>query len=212
MKRNDNQYIYVVLIKALTGLGGVARRFTKYDYTHIAVTYDLKANDFITFSRRKHYVPFDAGFMHEKIEHYAFGDHKRVKVKVFAIPLSEATSAGIQKYIKNIEEDQEYIFNLYSMITMPLVHGFRIYKVHNCMSFVAKIIELTKKVHMSKPYYKYNIKEMDELLQKYYWKEGYMYKEKDDKEYMNNPGLILKCKRFIELNGKLLYRMILKQM
>ena len=31
------RYIYIVLIKAHTGLGSVARKFTLYPYTHIAV-------------------------------------------------------------------------------------------------------------------------------------------------------------------------------
>ena len=54
-----------------------------------------------------------------------------------------------------INNDNEYIFNLYSMATMSLFHGFRIYKAHNCMSFVSKILKLSKSVNMTKKYYKY---------------------------------------------------------
>ena len=59
MKTKSEEYIYVVLVKALTGLGKFARCFSKYDYTHIAVCLNDKFDDFITFSRRKHFAPFD---------------------------------------------------------------------------------------------------------------------------------------------------------
>ena len=48
--------IYIVLIKAHTGLGKLAKTITKYDYTHIAVCFDNKLTEFITYSRRRHYL------------------------------------------------------------------------------------------------------------------------------------------------------------
>ena len=42
MKENQNNYIYIVLVKALTGLGKFARLTGKYEYTHIAVCLDEK--------------------------------------------------------------------------------------------------------------------------------------------------------------------------
>lgn len=209
MKNND--YIYIILIKALTGLGKFSRKISNYDYTHIAMSFDDELDDFITFSRKKHYSPFNAGFMHEKREHYAFGKNKSVKVKVYKIPVSKSNIKIIKEYINKIENDNEYIFNLYSMITMPIFHGIRIYKAHNCMSFVSKIIELSNTVEMKKKYYKYDIKEIDKLLEKYLLNEYYLEKDKDDDAYMNRDGIILNLKKFFVLNGKLLYRMLFKR-
>ena len=60
-----NDFIYIVLVKAHTGLGKVSRVLSGgYEYSHIAVCKDDRFEDFITFSRRRHYAPFDAGFMH----------------------------------------------------------------------------------------------------------------------------------------------------
>ena len=115
-----DEYIYIVLVKALTGLGRIARKITRYEYTHIAISLDENLEDFITFSRRKHYSPFDAGFMHEKREYYAFGKNKNVKVKVFKIKISQYNKEKIIEYIDKIENDKEYIFNFYSMIFMSL--------------------------------------------------------------------------------------------
>ena len=210
-KENQNNYIYVVLVKALTGLGKFARLTGKYDYTHIAVCLDEKLDKFYTFSRRKHYAPFDSGFMVETLDCYAFGKHKDVKLKVFKIPVSAENKDNIKKYIDNISNDSEYIFNFFSMITMSIFRGFKIYKAHNCMSFVTKIIELSDAVNMSKPYYKYNIKQIDELLIEYLYKEELFVKEKiETKEYMSYVGIIRNILYFVKLNGKLIYRLIAK--
>ena len=213
MKKNNNQdYIYIVLVKAMTGLGKFARKFSKYEYTHIAVCLNDKLDDFITFSRKKHYTPFDSGFMHENMDCYAFGNNEKIKLKIFKVPVTLDSKQSIIKYISKIENDKDYIFNLYSMATMSLFHGFRIYKALNCMSFVSKIIELSKSVSMSKKYYKYNIKELDILLSNYKYKEDYFYKTKiENKNYMDKVSFASNILMFFKLNGKLLYRIFSKR-
>ena len=207
----NNEYIYIVLIKALTGLGKLSREISKYEYTHIAISLDENLNDFITFSRKNHYSPFDAGFMHEKREHYAFGKNEKVKTKIFKVPILKKDKEKIIDYITKIENDNEYIFNLFSMITMPIFHGVKIYKALNCMSFVSKVIELSDSVKMKKEYYKYSIKEVDKLLENYLMKEEYLYKEKEDNKYMSKNGVIFNLKMFFKLNGQLIYRILFKR-
>lgn len=210
-RENKNDYIYVVLVKALTGIGKFARLTSKYDYTHIAVCLDEKFDKFYTFSRKKHYSPFDCGFMIETLDCYAFGKHNDVKLKIFKLPVSKENKNKIIKFIKRVSIDPKYIFNLFSMITMPIFHGFKIYKSYNCMSFVSKIIELSNTVNMSKAYYKYNIREIDELLIEYLYKEDFFKKQKIEKEeYMEYVGILKNILNFINLNLKLTYRLIVK--
>ena len=212
MKKINDEYIYVVLVKALTGLGKFARHFSKYDYTHIAICLDEKFDDFITFSRRKHFAPFDCGFMHETLDCYAFGKNKKVKLKIFKVPVSNTNKRQIEQFIENISDDQSYLFNFLSMVTMMIVHGFRIYKSYNCMSFVSKIIELSNSVKLEKPYYKYNIKEIDSLLGCYLYKEEFFTKEKTETEnYMDNVSVFKNIYLFFKLNGNLIYRLIAKR-
>lgn len=214
MKKTEktNNYVYVVLVKALTGLGKFARLTGKYEYTHIAVCLNEKLDKFYTFSRKKHYSPFDSGYMIETLDCYAFGKHQEVKLKIFKVPVSKANKNKIEKYIENISNDSEYVFNFFSMITMSMLHGFKIYKAHNCMSFVSKVVELTDSVDMSKEYYKYNIKDIDNLLNKYFYKEDYFKKTKtEQKEYMKYVSIIKNILYFIKLNTILIYRIIVKR-
>ncbi len=210
--KKENKYIYIVLVKALTGLGKFVRIFSKYEYTHIAVSLDESLNDFITFSRKKHYEPFNSGFMHETLDCYAFGDNKSVKLKVFKIPVSNESYKEINEFISSIENDNEYIFNLISMSTMGIFHGVSIYKSLNCMSFVSKVISLTKKINMNKKYYKYNIKELDNLLSDYFYKEELFYKKKNiNKSYMDRVNIFKNIKGFLSINTKLIYRLLFKR-
>ncbi len=212
MKNKNNDYIYIVLVKALTGLGKFARRFSKYEYTHIAVCMNKNIDDFITFSRKKHYTPFNSGFMHETLDCYAFGNNEKIKLKIFKLPVTIENKKIIEQYIKKVANDNEYIFNLYSMATMSLFYGFRIYKAHNCMSFVSKILKLSKSVNMTKKYYKYSIKDIDILLSDYKYKEEYFYKTKiQNKDYMDKVSFISNVGMFFRLNGKLLYRIFSKR-
>lgn len=208
----ENNEIYVVLVKANTGIGKFARIFSKYEYTHIAVSFDAKLDRFITFSRKKHYSPFDSGFMYETLDCYAFAKNESVKLKIFRLPVEKQRLLKIKDYIKSIENDKDYIFNLYSMATMPILHGFRIYKAHNCMSFVSKIIELSNVVHLEKKYYRYNIQEIDKLLSNYKYEEkDYYRKEIINKEYMNKVSIFKNIRLFLTLNFKLIYRLIFKR-
>ena len=176
------KYIYIVLIKAHTGLGSIARLATGYEYTHAAVCLDKKLEDFISYSRRRHYLPFDAGFTHEKRDFYAFGKHRNVKVRLFRLPADDEHYSKVMDFISLCENDSEQMFNLFSMITMPIIHGFEIYKAHNCMSIVTKIAELSGAVQPKRSCYKYNIMEIDKMLENYFFAEGYL-KRKPSEEY-----------------------------
>lgn len=205
---NKRNSLYVVLVRANTGLGKITRTLFGYEYTHIAVCFDRKLEDFVTFSRRRHFAPFDAGFMHEKRGHYAFGNRKTVKVKVFRVPVTADKMQEILHFVETVEQDKEYVFNLYSMLTMPFLHGFLIYKAHNCMSFVGKILELTGEITLQRPYYRYNIQEIEGLLTKYFYKEGRLKKRAKEQAYMKPVGLIENGKAFLRLNNILIRRLL----
>lgn len=206
---NDTDYIYIVLVKALTGIGEFARKLTKYDYTHIAVSFDESLTDFISFSRRNHYVPLDSGIMHEYRSCYAYGDIEEFKAKVFKLPVPREKLKEIKKIIYDFENDKDYMFNLFSMITMPILQGFPVYKTHNCMSFTGFIIKETGCIEMNKPYYKYSIPELDKLLTEYLFFEGNL--KKDDKVlkgYMIRPKFMNRAKISFKTIFKLLGRLI----
>ncbi len=203
--------IYIVLIKAHTGLGKISRKITKYDYSHISISMDESFTDFVTFSRRKHFSPFDSGFTHEHRNYYAFGKNENVKVKIFKVPVDKDSYNEIVDTINRFEKDKDNIFNIYSMVTMPIIHGFQIYKAYNCMSFVGLILKKTNAVKMDKPYYKYMIKDMDSLLTEYFYYEGFLDKLDFEDDYMDRIPVFKNVSDFFKLNLRLIGRIIFKQ-
>ncbi len=205
--------IYIVLIRAHTGLARMARLATGYPYTHIAVSLDSSLTNFITYSRRIHNLPACAGFMHEKRDYYAFGKYQCFGAKVFRLPVEDAQYRRILSFIRQCETDKEQLFNLLSMVTMPVLHGFPIYKAHNCMSFTARILALSGLFSMDRPDYRYDIRDMDRLMQSYCIYEGRLRR-------MDSPGYAAYMQPFplyrricsgCRLTGQLLYRMLTRK-
>lgn len=200
--------IYVVLIKAHTGLGSIARKVKKFEYTHVAVCLNSEFRDFYSFSRKHHYLPADAGFMVEKRDFYAFGEHQNFKTKVFEIPVSDENYSKVLKFLEDCKTDEEMMFNAISMIFMPI----EIYKTHNCMTFTAKIIELCDVIKFPKVYYKMRLKDIDQALQEFTYSEGLLDRESsnDYEEYMRKFSLGTKIAKTTKLFAKLLLRMFTK--
>ena len=201
--------LYVVLIKAHTGLGAVARTITGYPYTHIAVSLDPSMTDFVSFSRRYHSFPFEAGITHEFRHYYAFGSHKDFRAKIFELPLTDDRYYDVLRYIVDCELDTDMVFNLFSMATMPIIGGFRIPHADNCMSFTAKCIELSGSVEMKRPYWRYSIKDIDELLTDYRFFEGRLLRgDAPDDGYMKPFEPIRYFRGMASLFGNLTVRLI----
>lgn len=202
--------IYIVLIRAHTGLARIGRLVTGYPYTHIGVCLDPSLTDFVTYSRRFHNLPACAGFMHEKRDYYAFGSYQCFGAKVFRLSVGEDAYRRILRFIRQCETDPQQLFNLLSMATMPVLHGFPIYKAHNCMSFTAKVLELSGLFHMERPYYQYTIRDMDQLLEGTCIFEGKLRRKNSPgyAAYMQSFPLYRRIGSGIVLTGRLVGRML----
>lgn len=201
--------IYVVLIESYTGLGKLLKKFTGYRYEHIAVSLDKSLTEYYSYSRRQHHHPFNAGFMKEYRDYYAFEEYRKFYAKVFAIPVDNERLARIKDFIRKCGEDKEQMFNLFAMITTPVIHGFRLYKAHNCMDFTAKVIELTG-VPLDKPYYKYSIPDIEQLLDYLPHKEGYIRRidSPDYDKYVEKSDFITGVREFAHVIRVLTHRLV----
>ena len=204
--------IYVVVIHENTGIAKLARVVQQYQYSHIAICLDEHLSDFMSFSRRRYHVPFDSGFMRETRN--CFGDMRssQFKAKVFRIEITDDELARITKLIREIEGDPEYLFNIFSMITLPLIHGFDLPKTHTCISFTARVLQEVASLHLTKPCYKYSIQDIDELLTSHTHFEGLI--DKDDNHvagYMDTPGMLTNIFSGAKVIGKLLVRVFTRR-
>ncbi|MBR4341165.1 MAG: hypothetical protein IKP88_00380 [Lachnospiraceae bacterium] len=203
------KYVYIVLIESYTGLGKILKKFTGYRYEHIAVSMDKSLTEFVSYSRKQHHHPFKAGFMREYRDYYAFEEYQKFYAKIFALPVTEEQYREIEQFISECENDSEQIFNLFAMLTTPILHGLRIYKAHNCMDFTAKVIEMAG-VKLEKPFYKYDIPGIEKLLEGYPVKEGYVKRidSADYEKYTEPSDILTMAKEFLHTVGILTGRLI----
>lgn len=204
--------IYVVLIESYTGLGKLLKRFTGYRFEHIAVSMDKSLTEFYSYSRKQHHHPFAAGFMKEYRDYYAFEEYKKFYSKVFVVPVTDEQYEDIQALIDRCAADDEQIFNLFAMLTTPILHGVRIYKAHNCMDFTARVIELAG-VKLEKPFYKYDIPDIERLLEDYPHKQGYI-KRIDSpgyEHYVEKSNIFNNVKEFCHVVKTLTKRVIFEK-
>ena len=206
------KHIYIVLIESYTGLGKILKKFTGYRYEHIAVSLDKSLTEFYSFSRKQHHHPFKAGFMREYRDYYAFEEYQKFYSKIFSIPVTDEQYKEIQDFIDKLLEDDEQIFNLFAMLTTPIVHGFRIYKAHNCMDFTARVIEMAG-VKLNKPFFKYDIPDIEKLLDGYHVKEGYVKRIDSERyeKYVERSSLPAMLTEFVQAVVKLTHRCLFRK-
>lgn len=211
---NDNEeFFYIVLEKSHTVFGKIARLTDPYEYTHITYSGDRDMKHFVSFSRNKHYAPFASGFSDETLDCFAYGKNESVKLKVFKIPVSAENKERINEFVEFVRKDRKnYYFNLFSAVSMPIFHGFRIYKTYNCMSFTGKILELSGTIPMDRAYYKYTIEDMDKLMSDYVYDEREFTREEIlTPDYMDRVNIFYNIGTLVRMLCVLLWRLVFRR-
>lgn len=160
--------LYVILPQSETLVAAIARKLTKYPYSHVTLSLDDNLEVFYSFSRLRNDSPLISGFAKEYRSHLASKQGVKLKCKIFKIPITKKEYDKINKFIKENEEDKELLFNYLSMATLTILKGFEVHKTQNCCGFVAQALELTSKIKLDKPYYKYLPEDFDNMLSKDY--------------------------------------------
>ena len=207
--------LYIILPESETTVAKIARKLTNYPYTHVTMSLDDNLEIFYSYSRLRNDSPLISGFAKEYRSHLASKQGVKLKCKIFKIPITNNEYKKINEFIKTNEEDKEILFNYLSMATLTILKGFEVHKTQNCCGFVAQVLELTSKIKLDKPYYKYLPEDFDNMLSKDYLffegeldtKENY---GKDDHYFAKTS---IKDKLFIStyLIKETFYRLIFKK-
>ena len=215
---NENQkYVYIALIYIPSAVGTFTKLTTGYGYSHATFSFDENLESCHAFSRLQKDTTFIGGYINENKSHYIYDTNKNVKIDtiIYKIPVTQQENEDIKKYIEEISNDNEYLYNLYSMCTLVALRGFRTYKAMHCTEFIAQIMTRISSIKMSKKWYKYLPKDINRDLQQYTFYKGildtknvkradndFFFKEIDKREYRKKRRYIFK---------ELLYRLIFKK-
>ena len=144
--------LYVILPQSETLVAAIARKLTKYPYSHVTLSLDDDLEVFYSFSRLRNDSPLISGFAKEYRSHLASKQGVKLKCKIFKIPITKKEYDRINEFIKQNANDKELLFNYLSMATLTILKGFEVHKTQNCCGFVAQALELTSKIKLDKPY------------------------------------------------------------
>ena len=139
--QNHQKYIYIVISRTQTGFAKLIRRFGSVDYNHSALGLDPQLTQLYAFARPMHHGIFLGRLVHENLDRYTLRKDRPVPVVIFRIPVTHVQYEGVRKTIRQISEDPEYIYNLFSVLTYPVFHGITRHKAFTCIEFVAYILK-----------------------------------------------------------------------
>lgn len=215
MLEEEKNYIYIVLSQTPTGFGRLIRRIMKIEYNHASIAFDKELNQLYSFGRRQNHVPIVAGLVKEYPERFSLKENHKVNIRIYQVPVTRAQYMRGKLRIQQIANDEdEYLYNLFSVLLFPLMHGFSTFKAFSCSEFVVYLLEhMGIEFHKLKHRYQYTPQEIGELFEAYLFYEGdlleYCDSSNSDCDYFfQNPRYLFATMSSIKVIARLLFRKI----
>ncbi|MBQ9765523.1 MAG: hypothetical protein IJW18_04955 [Lachnospiraceae bacterium] len=170
----NKKYVYVVLSQTPTKFGRLIRNRTNTKYNHASISFDENMEQLYSFGRAQHSVPVKAGLVKEFRERFSLNQIDYVACKVYKIPVSKEDYYHGLEIVNDIMSDPDgYLYNLFSVLTYPMFHGFSTYKTFTCVEFTAHMLKcMNVKWKSNRPDCKYMPEQLGEELEEWYHYEG----------------------------------------
>lgn len=164
--------IYIVQVELPTMINGIVKFLTGYRYNHFSISFDDSLKELYSFQVRNMNTFLVGGFLKENECYYLHGK-KDIQLKefIYEIPVSDEEYERVFNFVKDVEHDNEYIFNYISSLFMFSFGGIKGYKAFHCTEFIAEIfllidgIKLPREPHLMRP------KDLYSILKNYKFKE-----------------------------------------
>ena len=134
------QKLYLIFSVTPFKTGTFIRAMTHWQYNHVAVAFDKDLKEMYTFARYYRSVPLYGGFVRDSKERYIY-KKKTAYVKICEVPVSEEGYRLVKDYIDAINP-AEYIYNIFSAITVPLKKRVLIRNAFTCAEFAIQILSM----------------------------------------------------------------------
>lgn len=152
-----------MLSQTQTRFARCIRLFGKQEYNHVSIGLDPELREVYAFSRPQHNAVLLGSLNKEALDRYTLRRNNSVPVVVFRISITENEYEWITATIRNILYNRQYMYNLFSVLTYPLIKGFATYRAYTCIEFVAYLLQHTGRL-LDKPCCRYT---PDELLNEF---------------------------------------------
>lgn len=216
--RNDTRayYIYLVISETPTKFGRVIRKFAHIQYNHASIAFDENLRQLYSFGRRQYKNPLNAGLIREYPERFTLRRHSRVNVRIYKIPVSKEQYKLGKRRILEIRHDRDgYLYNLFSVLSFPLLKGFHTYKAYSCAEFSAHMLRtIGFELDASRQNCTYTPEDIGDYFRDCLLFEGNLLDywtgaPSVSNDFFGNPGFVRTMRTSSILSVKLLFRKLL---
>ena len=134
--------IYIIQMHTHTIPSKFIKLFTRYNYSHIAISLDKKCNKIYSFGRKKYNTVLDAGFVEEHKNGKFFTKFKDTNCRIYELEITEKQYRTLKRrinYMKNHEELFKYDYVGIFLRFFKLPVSFK--NKYVCSYFVGKLLE-----------------------------------------------------------------------
>lgn len=164
-QKTEELFIYILFSSTPSRFGRMIRYASGTRFNHVSVAFDEDLRKLYSFGRRRNSIPINAGLVQEYPERFSLKKVDYVGIKIYRIPISKQQMRLGKKRIRQIMNDDCYLYNLYSVLFYPIFKGFYTYKAYTCVEFVIHLLRVLQiDVPTDKPGYKYLPDELEHIL------------------------------------------------
>jgi hypothetical protein len=162
-------HIYVLISQTPTKFGSTIRKVAHQQYNHASIALDENLNETYAFARKYHKAPLLSCLVRESLDRYTLKTDVKVPVVIFKVPVTEIQYCEIKNWIERMYNNNDYVYNLFSVLTYPIFKGFSVKKAFSCIEFVSYILQYIGFL-TDKPACKYKPDDLIVELKDYIWK------------------------------------------
>ena len=164
---NTKRKIYILQMHSGTIAGKVIRFFTKYRYSHIAISLDRSCEILYSFGRKKLNSILDGGFIEKRKDGEFYRKFNKTECRIYEIEIEEEKYIKLCTILKKMKETPEtykydYIGIILRFFYIPIVFKNR----YVCTYFIAKILRMSKIYSFTKKDYFVVPKDFEEITSK----------------------------------------------
>lgn len=207
----DKTYnLYLMVSKTSTKFGYLIRKVGELRYNHSAISLDENLHELYSFARTQHNSMFLTGIVLETVSRYTLKKETYVDVAIIKLPVTKEQYELAKKIIYDLYGRDDYLYNLFSVLTYPITKGFATYQSYTCVEFVVHVLSQIG-FEFNAPGYYYKPDDLLEIFQDYLYFEGnlldYCCDEGVDEEYFA-PMSFEVAKKSAKCFGKIVKRSI----
>lgn len=146
--------------------------FTNFDYSHSSVSFSKNLETLYSFQIRNRKAFLVGGFVEETHDTYFHGKDVSLKEMLFKVPVEDDKYQEVVRFINQLKNDQEYMFNYVSALFMFVFGGIKSYKAYHCIEFISEVVVKTGSIVLAKPPHKMKPQDLYEVLKPYKIKDG----------------------------------------